>query len=52
MKWIDAKIKPDNVGKYIVETKTTMGNIQRLDCVWNGKTWSLSNQIVIRWLRE
>lgn len=52
MEWISAKIKPANVGKYVVETKTTMGNIQRLECTWNGKTWSLSNQIVLQWLKE
>lgn len=43
---------PENPGMYIVETRKSSGNHQRLDCHWNGKHWSCSNQVVLRWLKE
>ena len=46
------KLVPENSGWYIVHTRTSMGNIHRLDCHWNGKHWHCTNQIVIKWLKE
>lgn len=52
MQWIDnLKEQPDKPGKYIVRTKTQMGN-NRFDCEWTGKHWSCNNQIVTEWLKE
>ena len=50
MKW--RTDNPPVTGKYIVETKTTMGNIHRIESTWNGKTWSFNNQLFQRWLDE
>jgi len=50
MKW--RTDNPPVTGKYIVETKTPMGNIHRLEASWNGKTWSFNNQLFQRWLDE
>jgi hypothetical protein len=43
---------PETPGKYIVETKTMMGNIHRLEAHWNGKSWSFTNQVFVRYLKE
>lgn len=43
---------PNVAGWYIVRTRTSMGNTHRLDCYWNGKHWSCSNQTVTEWLNE
>lgn len=50
MKW--RTDNPPVTGKYIVETKTTMGHIHRLEANWNGKSWSFNNQLFERWLDE
>lgn len=50
MKW--RTDNPPVTGKYIVETKTTMGNIHRIESTWNGKSWSFNNQLFERWLDE
>ncbi len=50
MKW--RTDNPPVTGKYIVETKTTMGHTHRLEASWNGKTWSFNNQLFQRWLDE
>jgi hypothetical protein len=62
MEWIDITIeKPKVGGKYLVKTKTTMGNTHRLDATYtinidaNGKDkshFNVSNQIVTHWLKE
>ena len=43
---------PTFVGKYIVKTRTLMGNIHKLEAYWNGKSWNVSNQIEIEYLKE
>jgi hypothetical protein len=50
MEWTN--ISPEKPGKYIVETKTMMGNTQRLESYWNGKSWSFTNQVFVRYLKE
>lgn len=50
--WIDAKVEPDKIGKYVVETITSFGNKHKFECYWNGKSWSVSNQKVVKWLKE
>lgn len=50
MEWITSN--PDQPGKYIVETKTMMGNIHRIESFWNGKGWSFTNQTFVRFLKE
>ena len=61
MEWIDITIEQPTVnGKYLVKTKTGMGNERRLDADYtiqkvNGKdkkTFHVSNQIVTHWLKE
>ena len=52
LEWIGNNIPPSQVGKYVIETKTLVGNIHRLEACWNGESWSVSNQIVLRWLKE
>ena len=50
MKWIASnQITP---GKYLVETKTSIGRIQRLESYWNGKSWDFTNQIFVKYLKE
>jgi hypothetical protein len=50
MEWINKE--PDSPGKYIVETRTKMGNTNRLESYFNGKSWSFTNQIFVRYLKE
>ena len=50
MEWIDKQ--PEIAGKYIVETKTQMGNIRRLEAYWNGKSWNFTNQKFVKYLKE
>lgn len=50
MKW--RTDNPPVTGKYIVETKTGMGAIRRIEANWNGKSWSFTNQLFERWLDE
>jgi hypothetical protein len=50
MEWTTAN--PIREGKYVVETKTAMGRIQRLESYWNGKSWSFTNQVFLRYLKE
>lgn len=50
MEWIN--INPDKPGKYIVETKTMIGNTNRLESYFNGKSWGFTNQIFIKYLKE
>lgn len=57
MEWIEAnKYLPDVKGKYLVKTKTTMGNQQRLEAhlsITNGKaSFNVTNQVVTHWLKE
>ena len=39
---------PNEIGYYIVETKSTMGRLQRLEAFWNGNNWSFTNQEFMR----
>lgn len=42
---------PNEIGYYIVETKSMMGKLerfQRLEAYWNGKKWSFTNQEFVR----
>ena len=39
---------PNEIGYYIVETKSTMGRLQRLEAFWNGNNWSFTNQEFVR----
>lgn len=54
MNWINIKdrLPIDTNKKYVVETRTTMGNIHRIETTFNGKTFGVNNQIVLRWLEE
>jgi hypothetical protein len=50
MEWLESL--PENPGKYIVETKTMMGNTNRVNAYFNGKHWDLSNQTFVKYLKE
>ena len=57
MKWNYSN--PTKQGKYIVETKTTMGRIHRLEATYTPDeknptkgSWSFTNQTFVRWLDE
>ena len=39
---------PNEIGYYIVETKSMMGRLQRLEAFWNGKKWNFTNQEFVR----
>ena len=39
---------PNEIGYYNVETKSTMGRLQRLEAFWNGNNWSFTNQEFVR----
>ena len=57
MQWISVTDElPKNPGKYIVKTKTMMGNENkfnaRLHISGPKKTWDVSNQLVTHWLKE
>lgn len=59
MEWIDATIEmPTIEGKYLVKTRTMMGNTHKVDshCSINKKnnkaSFNVSNQIVTHWLKE
>jgi len=57
MKWIAVTDElPKTSGKYIVKTKTRMGNENkfnaRLHISGSKKTWDVSNQLVTHWLKE
>ena len=46
------KSKPEKDGKYIVETESSMGTIHRLESTWTGKSWTCTNQKVIRFIPD
>jgi hypothetical protein len=48
----DKSTLPKIPGKYIVETRTSMGNTHRLECNFSGESFSVTNQIVVKWLSE
>jgi hypothetical protein len=57
MKW--RIINPTKQGKYIVETKTTMGKLHRIEATYTPDikeptrgSWSFTNQTFVRWLDE
>jgi hypothetical protein len=50
MEWSTSN--PEKPGKYVVETKTMMGNTHRLESYWNGKSWNFSNQKFVKYLKE
>jgi glycogen debranching enzyme len=50
MEWSTSS--PETPGKYIVETKTVMGNKNVLLSYWNGKVWSFNNQSFVKYLKE
>ena len=57
MKW--RTDNPPVTGKYIVETKTPMGNIHRIEATYTPSekdktkgTWGFNNQLFERWLDE
>ena len=50
MEWISSL--PENPGKYIVETRTTMGNTNRFDAHFNGENWNFKNQTFVKYLKE
>ena len=63
MEWIDVSLEqPAQAGKYIVKTRTTMGNTHRVDAAYTitkdpntgkvKKHFNVSNQIVTHWLKE
>lgn len=46
------KDNPPAAGKYIVKTKTSMGNIHRIESNFSGVNWSCTNQVVTEYLEE
>lgn len=50
MEWLSTQ--PEKPGKYLVVTRTMMGNINRLEATWNGKSWSFTNQVFVKYLKE
>jgi hypothetical protein len=57
MKWIEVSLGlPTQAGKYVVKTRTTMGNTNKVEAgfsITNGKGhFSVTNQIVTHWLDE
>lgn len=51
--------EPKEAGKYIVITRTSMGNSNTFNCTYHppskeGKkgTWGCTNQVVTHWLKE
>ena len=57
MKWVSVTDElPETSGKYIVKTKTTMGNENkfnaRLYISGSKKTWDVLNQVVTHWFKE
>jgi hypothetical protein len=63
MEWIDVSLElPTKAGKYLVKTRTTMGNTHRVDSTFSitkdvktgkeKKHFNVSNQIVTHWLKE
>jgi hypothetical protein len=57
MKWIEVSLGlPTKAGKYVVKTRTTMGNNHKVETgytITNGKGhFNVSNQIVTHWLKE
>ena len=58
MEWVSVDNEmPGLPGKYVVKTRTTMGNILRFDARMHmtdsgKKTWDVSNQVVTHWLKE
>ena len=63
MEWIDVSLEqPKEAGKYIVKTRTTMGNTHRVDASYTitkdpksgkeKKHFNVSNQVVTHWLKE
>lgn len=63
MEWIDVSLEqPSVAGKYLVKTKTSMGNTHRLEAGYTitkdektgkeKKHFNVSNQVVTNWLKE
>lgn len=63
MQWIDISLEqPTTAGKYLVKTRTTMGNTHKLEAGYTitkdektGKEkrhFNVSNQVVTHWLKE
>ena len=55
--WVDASTEmPTKAGKYVVKTKTSMGNSHKVECqctITNNKaSFNVTNQIVTHWLKE
>lgn len=50
--WVEFtnKTKPNEEGKYIVETISSMGTVHRLESYWTGKSWNCTNQIVKKYI--
>ena len=50
MEWLATN--PKELGTYIVETRTMMGRTNKFSSYWNGKSWSFTNQIFVKYLKE
>lgn len=50
MEWIYTM--PEKEGYYVVQTTTKFGRHNTLNSYYNGKTWSFTNQIFYRYLKE
>ena len=50
MEWVTHN--PKKPGKYIVETRTMMGNTNKFESYWNGKSWSFTNQTFVKYLKQ
>jgi hypothetical protein len=50
MEWLTSE--PEKPGKYIVETKTMMGNRNVIEAFWNGEGWSFTRQTFVKYLKQ
>jgi len=53
MKWVEYdRDNPPEIGRYVVKTRTMMGNTHKIESTFSGKNWSCTNQIVTHYLYE
>lgn len=50
MEW--SNTLPTKEGKYIVQTKSMMGNFRVIEAYYNGKHWNFSNQIFVKYIKD
>lgn len=53
MRWVDIKSdKPPTKGKYVIKTVNKRGNILKLEALYNGNSFEVTNQEPTHWLNE